>query len=68
MGQIKALPRILSVSVRYTHGAGRYSVDVTTNDPDHRAYVLDMSAEQYRATRNHLADFGSAPIPTGDSA
>lgn len=67
MGQTKALPRILSTVVRYQY-ADRFSVDVTTDDPEHRAYVLDMTADQYRATRNHIADTGSAPIPTGENA
>lgn len=62
------LPRILTMVVRYVHDANRYSVDVTTDDPQHPGYVLDMSVNQYHATRNHLADTGSAPIPTGEHA
>lgn len=67
MGQTKALPRILSTAVRYQH-AGRYTVEVTTTDPEHPVYDLSMTADQYRATRNAIADTGSAPIPTGEHA
>lgn len=61
-------PRILTAVVRYAYGPGRFSVDVTTDDPKNPAYELDMTAEQYYAARNRIAATGSAPIPTGVNA
>ena len=57
-------PRITGIVVRYTF-ADRFSVGVKLDNGD--TFVLDLTADQYRRTRNSIVDTGSAPIPTGEN-
>lgn len=60
-------PRILTAQRVATHGEW-VTVAVTSNDPEHPAYELDMTAAQYIRTVLLIKDKGSAPIPTGENA
>lgn len=60
-----APPRIASVSVRYTT-VTHFSVTVSLVAGG--TFDMAMTADQYRRTRNHIADTGSAPVPTGEHA
>ena len=57
-------PRIRTAEKIAIHGQW-VTVAVTTDDPEHPAYELDMTAEQYVRTVLLIDERGSAPIPTG---